>query len=376
MVAPALCTTPAGATGRRAGFVALVALALSVNDFKNELFGESYLRGVLWASHWLLIGSVILLVGTAASAFGRPIWSRPVALAFTVIAACALGGCASYALWFGDIKPDWGINAFVFLLRKSLLYWGAAMAGLFLLERAAGRSAALREAEADQKRLEAQMLEARLQVMQAQVEPHFLFNTLAHLQRLYQTNPARARRMLDSFCAYLRAALPRMRGERSTLGRELDLATAYLATQQIRMGRRLRFDVDVPDGLRDAELPPMMLLSLTENAIKHGLTPLREGGHVRIEASSAADVLRVSVADTGAGLPVAPEAGGSGVGLSNTRSRLAAMHGERGRLTLARNTPRGLVATIAVPLVRASNEADARPPAAVSGDTTSIQGLA
>ena len=169
------------------------------------------------------------------------------------------------------------------------------------------------------------MLEARLQVMQAQVEPHFLFNTLAHVQRLYQTDPARGRSMLDSFCGYLRAALPQMRGNGSTLGREVELARAYLDTHRIRMGRRLRFEIEIPNELLAAAFPPMMLLSLVENAIKHGLNPLREGGSIRTVAASDDGVLRVTVTDTGIGLSTAAYGGGDGVGLSNIRARLAAI---------------------------------------------------
>ena len=194
------------------------------------------------------------------------------------------------------------------------------------------------------------MLEARLQVLQAQVEPHFLFNTLAHVQRLYQTDPRRGRSMLDSFCGYLCAALPQMRGTRSTLGREVELVRAYLDTQGIRMGRRLRFEIAMPDALRAAAFPPMMLLPLVENAIKHGLSPLRDGGTIRIVAASDADSLQLTVADTGAGLSTAELAGGDGVGLSNVRSRMAGLYGVRARLKLTCNVPHGVVATIDVPL--------------------------
>jgi hypothetical protein len=344
----------AGLTRYRAGFVVALAVALTFPMVVGEGIQQGNYQSVLrHACFYSLVGLSILVVATAASALGWRVWDRPLAFALTTIVGCVLGAFVTYFLTHPDMgPPSFGIAGYLILLRRALTNWAPAMAGLYFLEQAARRSAALREAVLDSKRLEGQMLEARLQVMQAQVEPHFLFNTLAHLQRLYQTNPARAQRMLDSFCDYLRAALPQMRGNGSTLGREIELAAAYLATQQIRMGQRLRFDFAVPDHLRDAELPPMMLLSLTENAIKHGLTPLLQGGSIHIEASSTADVLRVSVTDTGAGLAVVPTAGGSGVGLSNIRSRLAALHADHGRLTLARNAPRGVVATIYVPLVR------------------------
>jgi len=345
----------AGLTRRRLGFVVAIAMTLTFPAVIGEGIQEGNYQSVLvHGAFYSLTGGAILAAVTAWSAIGGQIWNRPMAFALAVLAGCALGALAIHLIMKPELElPSFGIDGYLLLLRRALTSWGPAMAALYFLERSSRRSRALREAELDRKRLEGQMLEARLQVMQAQVEPHFLFNTLAHLQRLYQTNPARARTMLDSFCAYLRAALPHMRGQRSTLGRELDLAAAYVAIQQIRMGRRLRFEIAVPEGLRDAELPPMMLLSLAENAIKHGLTSLREGGCVRIEAASSVETLRVRVIDTGMGLAATPDAGGSGIGLSNIRSRLTALHGERGHLLLCRNVPRGVVATIEVPLQRA-----------------------
>jgi sensor histidine kinase YesM len=235
-------------------------------------------------------------------------------------------------------------------LRVIVLQWGLVAAAYYFIERSALRAAELREAELERHRIEAQMLEARLQVMQAQIEPHFLFNTLAHVQRLYETDPARGRSMLESFCGYLRAALPQMRGNGSTVGREVELARAYLETQRIRMGRRLRFEIEIPAEILAAAFPPMMLLSLVENSIKHGLNPLRGGGSIWIVAASGDGVLRITVADTGAGLSTAAYGGGDGVGLSNVRSRLAALYRGRARLTLRGNAPRGVVAIIDVPL--------------------------
>jgi LytS/YehU family sensor histidine kinase len=122
--------------------------------------------------------------------------------------------------------------------------------------------------------------------MQAQVEPHFLFNTLASVQFLTETDPPKAGKMLAHLLEYLRAALPQLRSDSTTLGQETDLAQAYLSIMQMRMGPRLSFAIDVPGELRSHHLPPMMLMSLVENAIKHGLEPRAEGGTVRVEAST------------------------------------------------------------------------------------------
>jgi len=151
--------------------------------------------------------------------------------------------------------------------------------------------------------------------------------------------------MLESFRAYLRSALPQMRGNGSTLGRELALVRAYLDVQQVRMGRRLTVHVDVPESLRDRPFPPMMLISLVENAIKHGLNPLAEGGSISLAATERDGMLDVSVSDSGRGIG---DNLGSGVGLANIRGRLLALYGPRAELVLAASAPRGVRASLRV----------------------------
>jgi sensor histidine kinase YesM len=241
-------------------------------------------------------------------------------------------------------------------LRYALL--AALLTVVYAYARTAEESmAGARAAELDRQRHEQQMDEARLQVLQAQIEPHFLFNTLATVRRLYHTTPQAAVATLDNLMRYLSVALPQMRAEASTLGREVDLASAYLAVQKLRMGRRLNYAIDVPDALREAPMPPMMLLTLVENAIKHGLSPLPEGGFVRISAEADRGVLRVRVADSGGGFV---RSSGGGTGLANLRARLSALRGEPGRLELALNEPRGIAATITLPHA-AARAAAARP---------------
>ncbi len=186
-------------------------------------------------------------------------------------------------------------------------------------------------------------------MLRAQIEPHFLFNTLANVKRLCQTNLGDGLQMLENLTRYLRAALPRLRDTETTVGQEADLVAAYLAVLQIRMGERLRYDVVVPAKLREVPFPPMMLLTLVENAIKHGLTPAPDGGTLLVQVSTNLEMLSASVADTGLGFGVAPTSG-TGVGLANTRARLAAMFGDRASLEFAPNAPHGVVATVRVPL--------------------------
>jgi len=234
-----------------------------------------------------------------------------------------------------------------FFARHLVLYWGILAMAWYFHVRATRRRAALHAAKLARRQLDTQLVEARLTVLQAQVEPHFLFNTLAHLKRLYKTDPALGGRMLERLCDYLQAALPRMRASAATLDSELALAEAYLEVQRLRMGDRLAFDIDVGDRDRQRPFPPMMLTSLVENAIKHGVNPLPEGGSVRVWTETTASALRVVVADSGRGISTLR---GTGVGLANIRSRLAALYGATARVTLAPNKPRGLRATIEIPL--------------------------
>ena len=220
------------------------------------------------------------------------------------------------------------------------------VATVILREKHARDQARILRADAERHQLEKNVLEARLALMQAQVEPHFLFNTLANVQHLVETDPRAASRMLASLIKYLRAALPQMREASTTLGREIDMAAAFLDIHRVRMGTRLDFAIQVPEALKDRPFPPMMLISLVENAIKHGVDPCCESGSITIRAEEAAGRLRVSVADTGEGIK--PKKGG-GVGLSNIRERLKALYGSTARLVLEENAPRGVVASIELP---------------------------
>jgi hypothetical protein len=204
-----------------------------------------------------------------------------------------------------------------------------------------------------------QVTEAKLSALQAQVEPHFLYNTLASVQALTEVDPAQANAMTGHLIQYLRNALPKMRESVSTVGQEIELVRAYLNILQMRMGKRLAFEIAVPAELMDAPFPPLMLPSLVENAIKHGLEPQREGGMVTISAQAADGKIRVAVADTGRGFADVP---GEGVGLANIRERLQALYGDAGRLTLEANEPQGVRATIEVPRQAAPRDAQPEAP--------------
>jgi len=221
----------------------------------------------------------------------------------------------------------------------------------FLIKfREARAATALHKAEAERHLLSRQAVESELKLLQAQIEPHFLFNTLASVQFLVETDPPQATKMLGHLLAYLRAALPQLRAPATTLGKEIELAEAYLNILRMRMGARLTFAIEVPDSLRGHRVPPMLLMTVIENAIEHGLEPQAEGGGVRLTARRDGDVLAIVVTDTGRGLAADGRARpGSGVGLANLRDRLAALYGERGRFTLEDAAPRGTRATIEIP---------------------------
>lgn len=201
--------------------------------------------------------------------------------------------------------------------------------------------------------LESRVHEAdlRLGVLQAQVEPHFLFNTLASVRALVRQDPAQAEATLDALVDFLRATIPKLREDRglhATLGQQLDLCSSYLALMQVRMGGRLTYDVRADEALRAAPFPPSLLITLVENAIKHGIEPRPGPGRIEIDAVRDGDALRVQVRDDGAGLQPGLS---TGVGLANVREQLAARYGARAAFVLSPAAEgRGVCAEIRVPL--------------------------
>jgi LytS/YehU family sensor histidine kinase len=209
-------------------------------------------------------------------------------------------------------------------------------------DRRKGEQASTRETETEKA-----LAVARLSLLHAQVEPHFLYNTLASAQLLTRSDPPKADRMLGYLITYLRHSLPSAEVTLSTLGSELERASAYLEILAIRMGERLRLQIQVSDALYTVPLPPMMLQTLVENAIKHGLEPVPGGGTIWILAREAGDQVAITVADDGRGF--SEEGGGTGIGLKNVRERLALAYGKSATFTLASNFPKGVAATVTVP---------------------------
>ncbi len=206
------------------------------------------------------------------------------------------------------------------------------------------------EEKARSEAIARQALQSQLQLLQAQIEPHMLFNTLANLQGLIALDPVRAQEMLDQLIQYLRATLSSSRAERTTLGQEFALMRAYLGLMSVRMGDRLGFTLELPADLRKAAIAPMMLQPLVENAILHGLEPKMDGGHITVTAALHEGQLSVTVADTGLGLDAPSAKAGTHVGVANTRERLLALYGAKASITLEPNQPQGAVARLTYPL--------------------------
>ncbi len=328
-----------------------VAALLSIEDqrpfwhpfISTQVYGLSIAYAVNTAKPWGKRHPVWRLI--AAVAIGTC-----VATVLVVVIKGYIIGDAEYAVAKVAMKAGWflgtALSAFMLGLFASLF---------FLLKfREAHATAALHQAEAERHLLSRHAIEAELKLMQAQVEPHFLFNTLASVQYLTETDPRAAGKLLSHLIEYLRAALPQLRASSTTLGKEVELAAAYLNILQMRMGQRLTFAVDVPAALAQHSFPPNLLISLVENAIKHGIEPAADGGNVQIVARHVGESLEVEVIDTGrGGATAAIDQPGNGVGLSNVRERLAALYGTLGRFTLLEVPSQGTRATLSIPFAEA-----------------------
>jgi len=244
----------------------------------------------------------------------------------------------------GDLGATLIIVLFAYLAASKVVVRKVALADAKVrtAEDAAGREA-----------MERQLVQARLQVLQAQVEPHFLFNTLAAVDYLIETDAPRASQMQKALITYLRGALPQMRQESSTLGREMRLVRSYLELIKMRIEDRLDLQYEVPAELETAEFPPMMLQSLVENAIKHGIEPKPEGGRVTVAARTQKGQLVVEVRDTGVGVvdldKLEAPTSGTGIGLQNIRERLGMLYGGKAHLSLMSDSGTGTTVRIAVP---------------------------
>ncbi len=288
------------------------------------------------------IGFSIAIINSLTLARMQPGKKRWAALCATMPTSIVIG--LSLAFWFTGTS-GWGS------------VWQSVLIGLFfgiiasitfvLFERIEKLDTEVKQRQLIQMESEKREMEAQLKMLQAQIEPHFLFNTLANVGSLIDSDPALAKKLLERLNDWLRLALLRARSDTANLGCELDMLHNYLNILKIRFDERLHWRIELPEDLRRVPFPPMLLQPLVENAVCHGIEPKLGGGEIVIRAAIENATLRIIVSDSGAGLH---EKSASGAGLSNVRARLAAMYGAAGRLKLEGNAEGGATATLELPL--------------------------
>jgi hypothetical protein len=283
----------------------------------------------------------------------QPRWWQIAALILVAVPAAQYGGAILWSLVHGTELPSIQMLASQRILNASVftLFAASTCAVLIIIRDRLIQAKALAAHEtARAESIERQALQAQLQLLQAQIEPHMLFNTLANLQGLIDIDPARAQQMLDQLIQYLRATLTSSRAHVTTLAQEFSLMEAYLGLMSVRMGQRLAYSLALPVDLRNVQLPPMLLQPLIENAIQHGLEPKVDGGHITVSAQQQDGALMLRVLDTGLGLDAPSSKAGTHVGLANTRARLHALFGDAASLTLENANPSGASACLTLPI--------------------------
>lgn len=339
---------------------ALLVVAVLVFYLSTQMFFQPHLLDFwtpadlagAWFEYLLELGAIAVVmglvygVGDAACRHWRPpTWTRLTGLGLALYAAAF--GCV---LATAALRSRHAVAPDVSLALTESLRW--AVIGLYLVamqalwHRVRETDAQALAAEAGAESLVREHQELRLQLLKAQIEPHFLFNTLANVRRLYRTDIGRGEQMMASLKRYLHAALPGVRRDDATLADELALVRAYLALIAVRMGGRLAYEVHDDSGQGRMPFPAMVVLTLVENAIKHGIEPSPNGGRLEVHAIANSGGLAISVRDDGVGIGGA-DSGGSGVGLANIRSQLQSRYGAGARLEVLGGA-RGVVATITI----------------------------
>lgn len=339
---------------RRLAATALVTLLLSLGALFSpallDFFSPAEIA-LAWLEHLLELAVIAAALLVAFAIFDEAL-PRGMPLRLAVMSALLLALSAAlglllhayYAGGFEHLPPPLRILA-------DSLRWGLPAVFLALIadvhRRALQADSAAHAAELARAQLEQGEIEQQLALLQAQIEPHFLFNMLGNVRRLYRTRPQAGAEAVASLMRYLRTALPQLRSPRASLGDEIAVVRAYLDLFKLRMGSQLAFSIEIDAGLHDAEFPPTLVITLVENAIKHGLEPAG-GGRIEVRARSRRNRLEVTVLDDGAGFG-ATASSGTGVGLVNVRRQLVARYQGRARLTLEGREPHGACATIAIP---------------------------
>lgn len=264
------------------------------------------------------------------------------------LTAGSLAGILLGTIFTGN-NPSIFFREYGFVIQ--LVFLGLMFGSIIIYFFSSREKLSVSEAQVHEERIkrltsEKRAAEADLKRLQAQIEPHFLFNTLSNILSLQDTDPEKSKCMLADLINYLRTALARTRSRSTTIGQEMELVRAYMNIHSVRMGERLRYKIEVPDRIMKLSFPPMMIQPLVENAIMHGLSPKLEGGEITISVVETGKIIRLVVTDTGVGFN---SNGERGIGLANIRERLQSIYNDRGRLILEENEPCGVKAIIEVP---------------------------
>ncbi len=332
---------------------AVAALVIVLTVARPETLYEQLVYSLCIGMSGFAVVDTVRLRWTMAMA-ARLRWPALLGLIALVAPLAHFGGLHAGALLMGESTPP--LAEYANTGRISMI--GFTFIGLVVMtllvehrERLARAERENHDARLRAETIERQALQARLRLLQAQIEPHMLFNTLANLQGLIAIDPARAQTMLDQLIQYLRATLGATRADTTTLGEEFAAMEAYLGLMQVRMGARLSYRLALPPELRGARLPPMLLQPLVENAIVHGLEPAIDGGEVVLTAEARDGLLDIRVRDTGIGPGGAGrQRRGGGVGMDTSRERLRALYGERASLILTPGEPSGSLARLTLPM--------------------------
>jgi hypothetical protein len=308
----------------------------------EALLGWLYvLRDRLIVAWWIALAILIFRFGHAPS-IGR----RTALLAISVFVGAACGEWLVQWLYGG-------YGSFASLITHVLRWSMVALAGAasyYLWRTSVESRDSLRREDLRRASVEQRLTNTRLTALRKQIEPHFLFNILATVRQLHRTEPQAGAHMLANFIDYLCRLLPMLEHSEVLLGEEADLVQAYLSIIQVRRSQRLQVQISVPAALRNAKVPPLALATLVENAVKHGIAPLPNGGCIEVIAERAnGGSLRLTVKDNGVGLK-SDAGGGTGLGLYNIRTRLATLHGASASLSVEANVSRGVSARMILPL--------------------------
>ena len=323
-------------------FNTFIALFITSMDFGGEDFFENLIFSQCIGLSILSVVKYMLIRFQTASSLHLSI------LVIAAMLPAIFVGASLAAVMTGyDLSAFWqSSDSSIRTLILSLVF-GFVITFFFISkEKIADAESQAREEKIQRLISEKSAAEAQIKRLQAQIEPHFLFNTLSNILSLLDTEPQKGKAMLEDFISYLRISLAKIREDLTTLGMEMKMIQAYLDLHRVRMGERLTFSIDLPEALYGFNLPPMLLQPLVENALKHGIEPKIKGGEISIRASKANSLIRIEINDNGLGF--AP-GGKTGLGITNIRERLNTLYNGRAELVIKSPDSGGVLAIVEVP---------------------------